>query len=308
MNNVSRKLKAGGIRASWLGARKFDWDGLLFILPAVLLFLLFVAYPILQNIINSMFRFSALDPHKLWVGIHNYRELFKDEIFWTALKNNLVWTVLSVTFQIGFALSLAEIIERRINKGTKIFRTIFFLPMVMSVVAVGLVWLMIYDPVSGLLNMILSLFGFPMRGWLGVSSSATVCLIIAAIWQYTGFYMIIVIAGYQNIPKERFEAAIVDGASPIQTFFRITLPGLRSVLTVTILFSAIGSFKVFDYVWVMTQGGPAHASEVLTTLIYRRAFLTHQMGYSSTVSTILFGITLIFMLIRLWLNNLNNED
>jgi raffinose/stachyose/melibiose transport system permease protein len=271
----------------------------LFALPALLFFALFVAYPIVANFANSFYRFSAISYGKEPVGAANFGALATDGVFWRALWNNVIFAVLSVAIQVGLGLVLAAILQRGMKAGRKVFRSIFFLPMVMSVVSVGLLWTLIYDPVIGLFNQIVPLLGLRPRGWLGEPGTAVWAVVVTACWQYTGFNMVMLLAGMQAIPEELYEAAIIDGTTERQNFFHITVPYIKELVSIVILITVIGSFKVFDYVWVMTRGGPNHASEVLTTYIYLLAFTTDQMGYGSAVASILFVIAFCFSVLRL---------
>ncbi len=270
-----------------------------FVAPAVLLVAGFIAYPIIQNFMNSFYRFSAIDTVHQFVGLDNFVEAFSDKIFWLSLVNNVIFAAGSVVVQVGMGLILAALIERGIGFGKKFFQTVFFLPMIMSVVAVGLLWGFIYDPLVGLLNALLKIFGLPPHGWLGDPNTAIYAILIAACWQYIGFCMIILLAGMKSIPHELYEASQIDGAGRWQNFFYITIPAIRNVITTTILVTIIGSFKVFDYIFVMTKGGPNYASEVLAHYIYLQAFTLNKMGYASTIASILFGITLVFTMFQI---------
>lgn len=271
----------------------------LYITPAIFLFLLFIAFPIIMNFINSFYRFSAISSEKIFVGWAHFRNLAGDRVFWRSLLNNAVFAIFSVIVQVGLGMILAAVLQRGLSVGQKVFRTIFFLPMVMSVVSVGLLWSFIYDPILGSLNSLLALVGVPPKGWLGDPNMVIWAVILTACWQYTGFNMVMLLAGMQGIPEELYEAATIDGSKELQNFRFITIPSIQEVISVVVLITVIGSFKVFDYIWVMTRGGPDHASEVLTTYIYLLGFTTDRMGYSSAVASILFIITFIFAVIRM---------
>lgn len=271
----------------------------IYIMPALLFFVLFIAYPIIANFINSFYRFSAISVERTFVGFNNFFKLFRDRVFWIALKNNLLFALFSVGIQVGLGLILAAILQRGLSHGQKIFRTIFFLPMVMSVVSVGLLWTFIYDPILGGLNYLIIAFGGTAVGWLGDPDIVIWAIIVTACWQYTGFNMVMLLAGMQGIPQELYEAATIDGSRESQNFFHITIPYIKEVISVVVLITIIGSFKVFDYIWVMTMGGPDHASEVLTTYIYLLGFTTDRMGYGSSVASVLFVITFLFALLRM---------
>lgn len=194
---------------------------------------------------------------------------------------------------------LAALLHRGITRLRNFYRFALFAPMVMSVVAVGLLWILIYDPIMGLASLLVQAFGGQAQGWLSNPKTAIWAIIAAANWQYTGFSMVIILAGMESIPKELFEAAVIDGAGEVASFFRITLPMVRHVISVAVLITVIGSFKVFDYVWVMTRGGPANASEVMTTYMYLLAFTTDRMGLGSAVASSIFVFTLVITALRI---------
>lgn len=271
----------------------------LYILPALFCFLVFIAYPIIANFINSFYRFSAISSEKIFIGWNNFKNLFADKIFWKSLSNNVIFAVCSVVIQAGLGLVLAAILQRGLTAGRKLFRTVFFLPMVMSVVSVGLLWMFIYDPILGALNQLITFIGAKPLGWLGDPKLVIWAVIASACWQYTGFNMVMLLAGMQGIPEELYEAAIIDGTKETQNFWFITIPSIKEVISVVVLITVLGSFKVFDYIWVMTMGGPDHASEVLTTYIYLLGFTTDRMGYGSAVASILFIISLLIAVVRM---------
>lgn len=271
----------------------------LFLAPSLLLFALFIAYPIAQNIINSLFRFSAISASRDYVGLDNFLRLLGDDVFWTSLLNTLRFAGASVVVQVGLGTVLAAFLHRGVTRLKNTYRFAIFVPMVMSVVAVGLLWTLIYDPIMGLFNQLLSFIGIEARGWLADPDTAIWAIIAAACWQYTGFTMVIVLAGMESISSQLYEAALIDGAGEVKSFFWITVPMVRHVIAVAVLITVIGSFKVFDYVWVMTRGGPAHASEVMTTYMYLLAFTTDRMGLGSAVASYIFGITLTITAFRI---------
>jgi raffinose/stachyose/melibiose transport system permease protein len=273
----------------------------LFILPAFLLFVLFIAYPIIMNIVYSTHRFSAitLTSGKKFVGLKNFTELIGDSIVWHSFKNNVLFALGSVVIQVGGGLLLAVFLQRGLKKGYKIFRTIFFLPVVMSQVAVGLLWSLIYDPTVGLVKLLFEFLGLHPVALLGSREWALPAVLITACWQYTGYCMVMIFAGLQAIPEVLYESSRIEGSSYLQDFWYITLPSIKEVISVVVLITVIGSFKLFGYIWVMTEGGPDHATEVLTTYLYWQTFRLDRMGYGSAIATFLFMITLIFSVVRL---------
>lgn len=216
-------------------------------------------------------------------------------MFWTSLRNNAIIVVGSVVLQVGFGTILAAILDRGLPRAATVFRTIIFAPMVVSTVAVALIWLVILDPNIGSLNAVVRGIGLtpPPLGWLGDPGVAMWVLLIIAAWQYTGFMMVLILAGLQGIPKDLYEAASLDGAIGLKAFWYITLPSVRNVLIVAVLITTIGGFKVFDLVFATTGGGPANSTQVLGTYAYLQAFTLQNMGYANTISVVLLVIAVV---------------
>lgn len=257
--------------------------------PALLICGIFIFIPATLTVIGSFYTFGLTSENWEWAGISNYTRAMMDPIFWIALRNNIVIVVGSIVLQVGFGLVLAAILDRGVVFGATFFRTIIFMPMVVSAVAVALIWLIILDPNIGILNALVKSLGLkpPKLGWLGDPSISIWMVLVVAAWQYTGFMMVLLLAGLQGIPKEIYEAAALDGAKGIKAFWYITLPSVRNVLIVAILITTIGGFKVFDFIYVLTQGGPANATQVLGTYIYLQAFNLTNMGYANAIAVVL---------------------
>jgi ABC-type sugar transport system permease subunit len=225
----------------------------------------------------------------------------RDPVFWLSFRNNLIIVFGSIVTQIGFGTLLAAILDRGIRRGSTIFRTLIFAPMVISSVAVGLIWLMIMDPNIGPLNKLVKYAGLtpPMLGWLGDPDLAIWMFLVVAAWQYTGFMMVLVLAGLQGVPEEIYQAAALDGARGARAFWYITLPSIRNVLIVAVLITSIGAFKVFDLIYVTTRGGPANATQVFGTYIYLQAFNIGNMGYANAIAVFLLVIAVVLGLLQL---------
>ena len=282
------------------GHRRFQ-DTLLialFVLPALILFLLFVVYPIFRSIYFSMFDWNGLGPAVDFVGLENFKNILTDKVFTKALWNVLLIIVFSLGLQLPLALALAVLVGRNLP-GRAIFRTIFFLPYVLSEVNVAIMWMLLYnpDPDRGFLNAIVSLFGVKPIAWLGDTDIVLLAIFAALTWKYFGFHMLLYLAGLQNIPLELEEAARIDGANAFQNFFSITLPLLGSTIKTSVHLSVLGSIQQFILVWIMTKGGPVNASETLATYMYRFGFVRFELGYGSAVAIYMFLICLIFSLI-----------
>lgn len=263
--------------------------------PALLLCGIFIFIPAGLTIVGSFFTFGLTSQGWVFNGVGNYVRAASDPIFWVALKNNVIIVVGSIVLQVGIGTVLAAILDRGIPTGKTFFRTIIFMPMVVSAVAVAIIWLIILDPNIGILNAIVKSLGLtpPGRGWLGDPDISIYVVLVVAAWQYTGFMMVLVLAGLQGIPKELYEAAELDGARGLKAFWYVTLPSIRNILIVAILITTIGGFKVFDFIYVLTQGGPANATQVLGTYIYLQAFTLTNMGYANAIAVVLLAIAVV---------------
>jgi raffinose/stachyose/melibiose transport system permease protein len=271
----------------------------LFLLPAIILFLLFVVYPIFQSIYYSLFNWKGFGPATDFVGLENFRNILKDKIFLIALRNGLLIIALSLFVQLPLSLMLAVLVGRDLP-GRVFFRTIFFLPYVLSEVISALMWLFILnpDPERGFINALLTLIpGAETQAWLGNTDLVMPAIFVALTWKYFGYHMLLFMTGLQNIPDEIEEAGRIDGANSFQNFFYIVLPLLGSTIRTSVYLSVLGSIQQFILVWIMTKGGPVNASETLATYMYRFGFVRFQLGYGSAVAIYMFLLCLIFSLI-----------
>lgn len=270
----------------------------LFLAPALILFLLFVVYPIFRSIYFSLFDWNGLGPAVDFVGFGNYKTILTDKVFIKALWNGVMIIVFSLGLQLPLALALAVLVGRDLP-GRGIFRTIFFLPYVLSEVNVAIMWMLLYnpDPERGFLNSIAVFFGAEPVGWLSNTNLVLLSVFIALTWKYFGFHMLLYLAGLQNIPLDLEEAARIDGANNFQNFFYITLPLLGGTIRTSVYMSVLGSIQQFILVWIMTKGGPVNASETLATYMYRFGFVRFELGYGSAVAIYMFVLCLIFSLI-----------
>jgi len=234
----------------------------------------------------------------VFVGLRNYEILFRDPIFQQSLKNNILLVVGSLIAHLLMALILANILFEKL-RGTNFFQSAFFLPSVVTGVAVGLTWTFIFNPRFGMVNSILETLNLEQfqRSWLADSDTAMIAIIIAVMWQYVGYHMVIQLAAMRNIPGELYEAAAIDGASKWRQFTGITLPMIKPVLAVDAILIITGSLKYFDLVFVMTRGGPNHATEVLSTYLYFQGFRTLKYGYASAIGNILLILCLLAILV-----------
>jgi len=270
----------------------------LFLLPAVAIFLVFVLYPILQSMYYSMFNWKGFGPAVDFVGLENFKNILSDKAFLKGLSNALLIVIFSLGFQLPLSLMLAVFVGRDLP-GRVFFRTVFFMPYVLSEVITALMWLFIYnpDPERGLINALVVLFGGNPQAWLANTDIVMLAVFIVLTWKYFGFHMLLYMTGLQNIPEEVEEAGRIDGANAFQNFFYITLPLLGSTVRTSVYLSILGSIQQFVLVWIMTKGGPVNASETLATYMYRFGFVRFQLGYGSAVAIYMFLLCLTFSLI-----------
>jgi len=271
---------------------------ILFLLPSVALFFLFVVFPVIQAAHYSLYQWSGLGSLDNYIGLKNYQALFKDPIFLTALKNNILIAVLSLLIQLPAALLLALLINRKMP-GRTFFRTVFFLPYVLAPVVTGLIWSFIYNPSNGLIAGLLRQFnpGATPPAYLADTHTVLFAIFAAICWQYFGFHFVLYVAGLQNIPAELIEAARIDGASSRQTTFYVTLPLLGSTIRLSVFLSILGSLQYFDLIYVMSDGGPVNASETMATYQIHYGLQQFALGYGSAVGVIMFGLCLVFALL-----------
>lgn len=268
----------------------------LFILPNVLVVIAFIAFPVIGSLGLSLTEWDLISAPR-WRGLSNYGEIFKDPIFHKVMFNTVYYTVGTVPPTIALSLFLALLLNRQI-RGVLFFRTVYFLPVVSSMVAVALVWRRLYNPDYGLINVILYSLGLPTPGWLSDRTWAMPALIILGIWKQVGYYMVIFLAALQDVPQTYYEAAKIDGASGWKLFTNITLPMISPAMFFVLIMSMINSFQVFDQVYVMTRGGPARATSVIVHYIFQNAFEFFKMGYASALSYILFACIFVITMFQ----------
>lgn len=279
------------------GRTKGYIKGYLFILPNFIGFFVFLLLPIIMGFVISLTNYDGYKKFD-FVGLANYINMLKDDYVMVSLKNNILYTVVTVPVIIVLALLLACGLNAGV-KGTGLFRALFFFPTISSMVAVGIVWKLLLNPTQGPLNQILMAIGIaePPK-WLASTKWAMWGVMIVAIWKQAGYYMIMLLSGLQSIPQQLYESAKVDGANGFVRFFRITLPMLSPTLFMVVILNIINSFQVFDLISVMTDGGPGRATNVLVYRIYQEGFKYSKMGYASAIAYFLFLIILVVTLIQ----------
>lgn len=258
----------------------------LFVFPAFLIFAVIVLLPILFSFIYSLQNWNGISKG-IYIGFDNYKKLFVNNAdgFLKSVANSGILAVLSVFIQLPISLLLALVLARGI-KGEKTFRTVFFIPVILSTVVIGQLWMKIYNPNYGLLNIILKNIGLSslQNAWLGNPKTALGAVFVPILWQYIGNHMLLMYASAKSISTDIYEAAKIDGANEATTAFKITIPLMKPIIKVCVVFAVTGSFKLFDLIYVLTNGGPLHASEVPTTLMYTTIFAKYQYGYGSAMA------------------------
>jgi len=272
---------------------------LLFLLPAIVLFSIFLIYPIFRSVYYSLFDWKGFGPAVDFVGLGNFIRILTDEVFLKALVNGLIIVVFSLIIQLPLALMLALMVGRKL-RGRGFFRTVFFMPYILSEVITAIMWILIFnaDPKRGFLNAIITLIpGVKAQSWLGNTSLVLPAILVVLTWKYFGFHMLLYMAGLQNIPVETEEAAVIDGANRYQTITHVTIPLLAGTIRTSAYLSVLGSLQVFALVWIMTKGGPVNASELMSTYMYRFSFIRFELGYGSAVAIVMLLISLTISLL-----------
>ena len=271
---------------------------MIFLLPALALFLIFLVYPIFQSVYYSLFNWKGFGPAVDFVGLDNFKRILTDQVFLKSVGHGLLIVVLSLSIQLPLALALALMMGRSL-RGHAFFRTIFFMPYILSEVITGIMWMILYNPNPnrGFINAILTLIpGIKAIPWLGDTSTVLMAIFVVLTWKFFGFHMLLYLAGLQNIPPEIEEAALIDGVNNRQMITHITIPLIGSTIRTSVYLSVLGSLQVFALVWIMTKGGPVNASEVMSTYMYRFSFVRFQLGYGSAVAVVMLLISLLFSL------------
>ena len=279
---------------------------IIFLVPAFIFLLVFIVYPIIYSVRLSTYEWNGIGLNKLFIGLENWKELLNDTIFRKALLNNITIMVLSILVQLPIGMLLATFLDfggKRLN----VFKVIWFIPMLMSSVAIGYLFRYALDANTGIITGISKFFGGNSIDLLGNPKTALLTITVAICWQFIPFYMVYFLAAYTNIPADLYEAAIIDGATKNQYFWKIALPILRPAIKSAIILSMVGSLKYFDLIYVMTGGGPGSASELMATYMYKNAFASQRMGYGSTIATGMFIIITIISLFTIKILNREEE-
>ncbi|MDD2770083.1 MAG: sugar ABC transporter permease [Methylococcus sp.] len=267
-----------------------------FVAPALALILVFFVLPVAAALALSFTDFDLYalgDPARLrFIGFGNYRRLLADAEFWTALKNTLYFVIVGGPLSVLVSLAAALLVNHRLTPLKGLFRSLLFLPVVTTLVAVAVVWRYVYQPRYGMLNHLLEALGIDSIDWLGDPDWAMPAIILMAVWKNFGFNMIVFVAGLQSIPESLYEAAAIDGAGPRQQLLYITLPLLAPTFLFVGVVTLIGHFQLFAEPYVMTQGGPANSTLSIALLMYQQGFRWWNLGYASAIAFVLFSIVL----------------
>jgi ABC-type sugar transport system permease subunit len=280
-----------------------------FVLPALLLYATFVLYPFLVTIYYSMTDWDGAQPQKNFIGLVNYQRMLADPLMWLSLTHNLIWIAVGTFTPVALGLGLATLVWSGV-RGRLFFRTVYFMPVVLSTVVVGMIWAWIYHPMFGPINLVLRAVGLDAvaRGWLGDLTWALYALLLAGLWAYFGFCFVILLAALQNVDMEQHDAAKIDGANAWQRFINVTIPQLSAVLTMLLAYTLIGGFNVFDIVYIMTKGGPANATEVLATYTYKMAFKQSEVGYGAALTMVITVLSLLASYLFISLRERGSSD
>ncbi|PKL22293.1 MAG: sugar ABC transporter permease [Spirochaetae bacterium HGW-Spirochaetae-4] len=266
---------------------------LLFLLPNMVIFVLFIIVPAFQGLRMSFMRWGIFTDPK-FVGIANFKELLGDSVFWVTFRNTLVYSVSVVLLLVVVSLILALLLKRNSLMGEKIFRAVFYIPSLLSMIAVGIAWRFVLGDEMGVLNHVVRSFGGDGINWLTDGRLAMTSVILVSGWALSGYYMVIFISGLQAIPTDLYEAARIDGSTPWKTFWLVTLPLLKSTVLVVVVLSTIASFKAYELIFAMTKGGPGYATKFIVQQVYQVAFMEDRMGYASAMSIVLMVVIGVF--------------
>ncbi|OUS75821.1 hypothetical protein B1748_15445 [Paenibacillus sp. MY03] len=273
-----------------------------FLAPAIIVYTTFLLGPVLGSFFYSLTNWNGLYQTMDFVGLRNFVNLMEDGVFAKAIRNTMIFTVFVVLIQNAIGVPLALAMDSRI-RSKQVLKTLFFVPAILSPLVVGYTWTYIYEPQNGVLNTILRSVGLTgwEQSWLGDPQFALYSIVVMAVWQFSGYSMVIYLANLQTIPGDLYEAADIDGAGKWQQFKSITFPLLAPSITINIVLSSIGTLKAFDIIYVTTKGGPYYATETMTTLLFSTAFTKSSFGYGTAMGVVMFFFVFIISLAQILL-------
>ena len=275
----------------------------LYMLPGCAMVLVFVYIPVIANCVYSFFRLSSYSAGMKFVGLDNYIRFFHNESLGIMLRNNLLYCVISLIVQVGFGTVIALLLESKLasSRFRNAFRNIYYIPALISLTAVGLMFTFIYEPNLGLLNSAFKALGLTSmtQSWLGDSKIAIYCIIAMSQWQYTGYITLLMVVAFQNVSPDYIEAASIDGAGPVRRAISVVLPLAKEQLLGCSIITVIGAFKLFTEVYSTTAGGPGNSTQVLGLFLYQNAFLHDDLGMAAVTGVFIFVITMVLSVIQL---------
>ena len=275
----------------------------LYMLPGCAMVLVFVYIPVIANCVYSFFRLSSYSAGMKFVGLDNYIRFFHNESLGIMLRNNLLYCVISLIVQVGFGTVIALLLESKLasSRFRNAFRNIYYIPALISLTAVGLMFTFIYEPNLGLLNSAFKALGLTSmtQSWLGDSKIAIYCIIAMSQWQYTGYITLLMVVAFQNVSPDYIEAASIDGAGPVRRAISVVLPLAKEQLLVCSIITVIGAFKLFTEVYSTTAGGPGNSTQVVGLFLYHNAFLHDDLGMAAVTGVFIFVITMVLSVIQL---------
>jgi multiple sugar transport system permease protein/sn-glycerol 3-phosphate transport system permease protein len=285
---------------SWVATARLRLRGAgpyLYLLPSLVFLALFTYYPIGFSAYLSLFRWNVLNPERFFVGLENYFHLWGEPLFWLVLRNNLFYALGTIPTTMALALFLAVLVNQKLGAARSVYRVALFYPTMIPMVAAAMLWVWIFNPGIGLFNYYSSFLGVPRIEWLYDRHWALPAIIIMSVWKNFGYFMLIYLAALQGIPADLYEAADIEGAGAWRRFWGITFPLLTPASLFVFVVAIISSFQVFDQVFVMTQGGPADQTNVLTFYIYQNAFRFWDIGMGATLTTIFVCLLLVLIVV-----------
>ena len=274
----------------------------LYMIPGLIMVLVFVYIPVITNIVYSFFSLSSYSSSAKFVGISNYIRFFTKDTLPIMLKNNGLYCIISLVVQVGFGTLLALLLESKATgRFSNVYRNIYYIPALISLTAVGILFTFIYQPDLGMLNSFLRAIGHGdmARSWLGDSKIAIYCIIAMSQWQFTGYITLLMVVAIQNVPNDYIEAASIDGAGPVKRALHIILPLAKEQLLVCSIITVIGAFKLFTEVYSTTGGGPGNSTQVLGVFLYQNAFLHDDLGMAAVTGVFIFMVTMVLSLIQM---------
>lgn len=285
---------ATAVRARRPGARQEGWAGLTLTAPALVIFSVFMFLPLGLTVWYSLHEYSGFGDLQ-WIGAENYTDLAADPTFWRSLTNTVVFTAVSVPLGVGLGFLAAVLLDGRVP-GRTLFRSLLYIPVVVSGVAAGIIFLRLFDPTIGVVNQLLAGVGLPRVDWQGDGTAALVSVVIVTTWQGVGLSMVVYLAALQGVPRELYEAAQIDGAGAWRRVRSVTWPLVRPTTFLLVVYNVIISFQVFDVVYVLTRGGPAQATTFVVQYAYEQGFIQRAQGFAAAVGVVLYVIVMVLTL------------